>query len=255
MRPLRFSFPSERLVYGEPVIETLAETGSTNSDLLARLARGEDVTEGYWLRAERQSTGRGRLGRQWEGEKGNLYCSTVVRVRPGDPPPQTLTYAVSLAVFDTLQAVIADADGLALKWPNDVLFENAKIAGILLERQGSAIVVGIGVNIVHAPRVAGRETISLREIGTLEEPNAAVFIERLARHFAQRVAAWRSDRQMTLSKWQQLAHEPGAPLLVSNPDGSRQAGNFAGLENDGALRLRMPDGSYTRVYAGDVAPA
>ncbi|NVD43881.1 biotin--[acetyl-CoA-carboxylase] ligase [Qipengyuania atrilutea] len=242
------------MLHGEPVIETLAKTGSTNSDLLTRISRGEEVGEGFWLRAERQSSGRGRLGRQWEGEKGNLYCSTVVRVLPSDPPPQTLTYAVSLSVFETLQDLIADKSGLSLKWPNDVLFEGAKVAGILLERQGDTIVAGIGVNIVHAPQIAGRKTVSLREIGTLEEPNASVFIEKLAQNFAPRVSEWRSDPRAVMREWQTRSHEPGAPLLVSNPDGSRQAGNFAGLENDGALRLRMPDGSFTRVYAGDVTP-
>ncbi len=81
------------------MIETVATTGSTNADLVARLRAGESIPEGYWLRAETQTGGKGRSGRTWISPPGNLYTSTVVNLREGDPPPQTLALVIGLAVL------------------------------------------------------------------------------------------------------------------------------------------------------------
>ena len=136
------------------MIETVRETGSTNADLAARIAHSGYVAEGAWLLADRQTAGRGRLGRSWSDGAGNFMGSTVVHLRHGDPSPDTLALVAGLAVYE---AVVSRAGPeTMLKWPNDVLVDGAKLAGILLERIGDAVVIGIGVNLAAAPRFDDR---------------------------------------------------------------------------------------------------
>ncbi|MFN2260234.1 MAG: biotin--[acetyl-CoA-carboxylase] ligase, partial [Parasphingopyxis sp.] len=130
-------------------IITIAETGSTNDDL-KELAR-EGAAEGLWLRAERQTRGKGRRGRSWDSPAGNLYASTLVRLRDGDPAAASLALVAGVALWDALAGALGDAQGLQLKWPNDLLLGGAKLAGILLEREGEAVIVGCGVNLARHP--------------------------------------------------------------------------------------------------------
>jgi len=128
-------------------IRVVGETGSTNADLLAVAATG--AAEGQWLRAERQLAGRGRLGRNWSDGNGNLFASTIVRLRPDDPAAHTLTLVAAIALAE---AVSVFAPGVAtIKWPNDLMVGEAKLSGILLERSGEAVVVGFGVNLASHP--------------------------------------------------------------------------------------------------------
>ena len=143
------------------MIQTVAETGSTNADLAARLRSGERVGEGDWLVADRQVAGRGRQGRPWSDGAGNFMGSTVVRPGPSDPPAHTLTLAVALAAYETVLPLLADPRALSIKWPNDLLLNGAKLSGILLEREGDAVVIGIGVNLAQAPELPDRPTIAL----------------------------------------------------------------------------------------------
>src|SRR5436853_1339519 len=112
-------------------ILTVAETGSTNDDL-ASLAR-EGAAEGLWLRAERQTGGRGRQGREWHSPAGNLYASTLVRLRPADPPAPTLALVAAVALHEVASAFAGGAR-IEIKWPNDLMVGGAKLSGILLER-------------------------------------------------------------------------------------------------------------------------
>src|SRR5690606_37798044 len=116
-----------------PRIETVARTGSTSADLLARLAAGEALVEGQWLVADRQDAGRGRQGRRWLDAPGNFMGSTIVRLASGDPPAQTLSFAAAIAVYEAVLPRIAQPGSLLLKWPNDVLLLGAKFCGLLLE--------------------------------------------------------------------------------------------------------------------------
>src|SRR3954468_5499421 len=119
------------------MIRAVAETGSTNDDV-AVLAR-EGAPEGLWLRADRQTSGKGRQGRAWQSPPGNLHASTLVRLRPDDPPAPTLALVAAVALHEV---VTPHAPAATIKWPNDLLVDGAKLAGILLERQGDAVVVG-----------------------------------------------------------------------------------------------------------------
>ena len=233
------------------MIRTVPETGSTNADLLAALRAGERLTEGDWLVADRQTAGRGRQGREWFDGAGNFMGSTVVRLTPGDPPPASFALAAGLAVYEALVPLLPDPAPLRLKWPNDLTYAGAKLGGILLERQGEALVVGIGVNLAQAPRIDGRETRALAELGPA--PDRDLFAAVLAASFATELERWRSFGLDPLARrWQAAAHPPGTPLTVAPPGEEPVTGAFQGLTGDGALRLRLADGTVRVMHAGDV---
>ena len=229
------------------MIRIIAETGSTNADLLAL---GRDAREGDWLVARRQTAGKGRAGRQWEDGVGNFMGSTVVALRPGDPLPQTLALVTGLAVAEAVAAV-PGAPQVMLKWPNDLLVDGAKLAGILLERAGDSVVIGIGVNLLRAPQVAGRFTTALAGYGVSIDLGA--FADLLADRFSSALARWRGGGWDSLRvDWLARAHAVGTPLSVNDRDGRSISGEFAGLGGDGAALLRLADGTTRPIHAGDV---
>ena len=229
------------------MIRILDETGSTNADLLAL---GRDAREGDWLVARRQTEGKGRAGRRWEDGAGNFMGSTVVIVRPGDPLPQTLALVTGLAVAEAVGAVPGSPDGM-LKWPNDLLVDGAKLAGILLERAGDCVVIGVGLNLLRAPDVPGRKTTALADHGAGIDP--CDFAELLADCFAATLARWRGGAWDALREaWLARAHPIGTPLSVNDRDGQPITGTFAGLGGDGAALLRLADGTTRPIHAGDV---
>lgn len=225
-------------------IRALGETGSTNDDLAALAAAGEP--EGTWLRAERQSGGRGRQGRSWASPPGNLYASTLVRLRPGDPLAPSLALVAAVALHEAV-STWAPLAGIRIKWPNDLLAGEAKLAGILLERAGDAVVIGFGVNLAHHPDDLARPTTSIASlVGAAPEP--AAFLEQLTEVFARFLQTWRGAGLEPIRRtWLQRAHPVGTALTT--PEGE---GLFDGLDEGGALRLRLPHGEMRLVHAGDV---
>ena len=233
-------------------IEIVPQTGSTSADLLARLARGELVPEGYWLVADRQTAGRGRQGREWLDAPGNFMGSTVVCLTGREPPASTLSFVAALAVYEAILAQIGAPQLLQLKWPNDLLLAGDKLAGILLERSGEFAVVGIGVNLSAAPALPGRRAGKLAQVAPAPERDS--FARELAASFDRELDRWRQfGLGPLLSRWLAAAHPAGTALTVHAADGAIVAGRFAGLEPDGALRLRLADGSTRVIHAGDVA--
>ena len=221
--------------------------------MIQRVADGElGVTEGLWLRADRQQSGRGRLGRDWESPAGNVYTSTVVRLADGDPLAPTLAFVAAVAVHHTL-AAFAPAVSFQIKWPNDILTGGgAKISGILLERSGDAVIVGIGVNLVNHPAGLPRAVTSLAALG-IAPPNPQAFVEQLAAVFAAYLGQWRTHGLgAILSAWREFAHPIGTAMSVHLPDGAILAGSFDGLGDDGALNLRLADGAVRAIHAADV---
>lgn len=232
-----------------PPIRLVGETGSTNEDMKALAAAGEP--EGIWLRAERQTSGKGRMGRAWQGAAGNLYASTLVRLGPLDPPAYSLALVMAVAVHEAVSEFVG-AGVVSLKWPNDILAGNAKLCGMLLERVGDAIILGVGVNIVSAPALPDRETTCLRHLGAAS-CDAAHVLERIALCFDAGLARWRTyGLEPVIRAWQARAHPPGTPLAAELPDGERISGTFEGLDAQGALILRLADGVRRVIHAGDV---
>ena len=233
------------------------------------------VVEGVWLRAERQSSGRGRMGREWVSPVGNFYGSTVVRLRPSDPVAASLAFAAAVALEEAVSTFLCScegrslgsssgtpgtlgsclrrstAGGLALKWPNDLLLDGAKLSGILLERTDDAVVIGMGVNLAHHPDLPDRPTTSLAANATPVDP--AQFAETLAESFARWLARWRGEGLAPVrTRWLERAHPIGTALTARLPDGSAIDGLFHGLDGDGALILRLADGTARVIHAADV---
>ena len=232
-------------------IEFLVETGSTNADLVARLGSGERIGEGYWLVADRQSAGRGRQGREWFDGHGNFMGSTLVRPGPGDPLAPSLALVAGLAVWEAVSHYVNDPSRLQLKWPNDLMWDGAKLAGILLEGASDNVVVGIGVNHAAAPELPDRRTDALSELGP--PPERDTFARTLASCFAAECERWRLyGLEPMLTRWQSVAHPVGTTLTVHEPGAQPVSGAFAGLDAVGALRLQLDDGAIRTVHAGDV---
>ena len=229
-------------------IRTISETGSTNDDLAA-LAR-EGAAEGLWLRAERQTGGRGRQGREWHSPSGNLYASTLVRLRPGDPPAPTLALVAAVALHEVASAFAGD-NRIEIKWPNDLLVAGAKLSGILLERLDDAVVVGFGVNLAEHPDQTVRPATSFAALGG--SPGAELFLQALADSFARWLAVWRDEGLAPIRlRWLAAAHPRGTALSTHTASGAWVDGVFDGLDESGALRLRLADGTAQVVHAGDV---
>lgn len=233
------------------MIEYLAETGSTNADLAVRIRAGELVSEGHWLVTDRQLSGRGRGGREWFDGLGNFMGSTLVRPGHGDPPVGTLALAVGLAVQKAVAVHLPESRSAVLKWPNDVMVGTAKLAGILLEREGDAVIVGIGVNLAVAPEIEGRETVALSAFGGA--PDLNLFASELARFFGLELERWRTfGIGPIVGRWLQAGHSVGTSLEVGEPGEEPLRGTFAGLAADGALQLRLVDGTTRIIHAGEV---
>lgn len=233
------------------MIRTVPQTGSTNADLLARLRQGEFIPEGEWLVAERQTAGRGRQGRAWCDGAGNFMGSSVVRLADRDPPAASLSLVVGLALYEAVQPLVSHSAALMLKWPNDLLLGGAKLAGILLEREGGSIVVGIGVNLAAAPDLPDRTTTALAHHGVT--PDRELFTTSLAASLERELERWRSfGLDPLIRRWESVAHRHGTPLSVQQPGEEPIVGAFAGLTEDGALRLRLAGGATRVIHGGDV---
>ena len=207
------------------------------------------AAEGDWLVALAQDAGRGRQGRHWQSLDGNFFGSTVVQLRPGDPPAPSLALAAGLALIEAVDAA-APGRALMLKWPNDLMLGGAKLGGILLERSSDRVVAGFGVNLATAPEIEGRATGHLAAAVT---PQA--FAPLLAASFARLLGAWRMAASDAFARaWLQRAHPPGTALTVHSGPGETVCGAFAGIEPDGALRLDVT-GKIQVIRAGDVVLA
>ena len=212
----------------------------------------QGALEGLWLRADAQDGGRGRLGRQWESPVGNLFASTIVRLRDTDPAPSTLAFVAVLAAHDVVRQ-IAPHVAIQIKWPNDLLSsDGAKLCGILLERVGNAIVIGTGVNLVWHPADLDRKVSDLRTLGATP-PNPQIAVEMLAEIFQRWLSIWRDTGLVAvIRQWEAHAHPKGSALVANLPDGEELQGLYAGLNDDGALLLRLADGSIRAIHAADI---
>ena len=222
--------------------------GSTN-DEARRLGR-EGAPAGTVVCADEQTAGRGRQARHWYSPPGNLYLSLLLRPAVAPARLAELAFVSALAVADTADALLPPTVRASLKWPNDVLANGAKIAGILLEQADGALVVGIGLNILHAPEQASYQVTTLAACGGLATVDGArsILLDRVARH----LQVWEEDGFAPVrAAWLVRAHPVGSALRVTL-QGRSVSGQFAGLDDDGALLLHLPEG-LRRIVAGEVA--
>jgi BirA family biotin operon repressor/biotin-[acetyl-CoA-carboxylase] ligase len=233
----------------------LASVGSTMDEAWARAEAGE--AGNLWIVADRQTKGRGRSGRTWVSDKGNLFATLLLRdACPARHAPQ-LVFVAALALCDAVAAAARPAPGrLSLKWPNDLLLDGAKVSGILAEsRHGGAgeapiAAIGFGVNVMHAPEGTPYPVTDLRAGGL--SAGRDDLLAALAGSMALRIAQWRRGDGFSKirTQWLELAHPPGTALRIKLTSGD-VAGSFAGLDAEGRLLIACA-GKVLRVDAGDV---
>lgn len=226
---------------------------STN-DEAHRLIASDQIHDLTVIQARQQSSGRGRRGREWLSPPGNLYFSVIIDTsdRPFGGAPLGLVAAIALV--DTLSSLTLGSR-FSCKWPNDVMADRRKLAGMLLETaaNGRWLILGIGVNIAHAPADELVETpaVSLAQLGY--QGTAELILEAFCHHFGPKITLWRTHGFGSFQpQWVERAYGLDQIIRVRLPDQTIQ-GRFVGLDSDGALLLAdAATGEIKRILAGDV---
>ena len=247
---------------GAPIpILRFDEIDSTNAEARRRAEAGEPGP--LWITALRQNAGRGRRGRSWETGSGNLAATLLLSL---DKPPAEaalISFVTALAVAD-LAAEYVPPSLVKLKWPNDVMVAERKVSGVLIESgkapgqgQGEALwlAVGCGVNLKTPPANTERPATALAEhlrADIATPPTPAQALDRLSQAFQYWLAVWgQQGVTPVLDAWTDRAQGIGA-TCTARLDQESVEGVAEGLDTDGALRLRLPDGLIRRITAGDV---
>lgn len=236
---------------------SLAEVDSTNAEAARLAAAGSGPC---WILAGRQTGGRGRRGRGWDSPRGNFHATLLTY--PADPPATVAlrSFAAALALREALVALTGQTGAFALKWPNDVLLNGGKLAGILLESAGKGdrvahLAIGIGVNLVAAPDPADLEPQALTPVSLLEATGQRIAPETLLSHLAPAFAAWES----------RLTDEGFAPLreawlaqaarrgetITARTQTETLTGTFEDIDQTGALILATARGRHA-IPAADI---
>jgi BirA family transcriptional regulator, biotin operon repressor / biotin---[acetyl-CoA-carboxylase] ligase len=241
----------------------LSETGSTNADAMRFALSGEALP--IWVVAERQTAGRGRAGRSWASEPGNLQASLAFS---SDAPLQKageLSLLAGIALIDAIRAIspLAETGRLRLKWPNDLLIGHAKAGGILVETTtargeptfhggaGFLAVIGFGLNVATSPGTLGRAVASLAGNGLSVTPDAV--LDSLADHCDGWIARWDNGQgfEAIRQAWLERAGPLGEPITIQSASGPISA-TYRGLTSCGAL-LADINGKIETITYGDVA--
>ncbi|NJC42244.1 BirA family biotin operon repressor/biotin-[acetyl-CoA-carboxylase] ligase [Brevundimonas alba] len=235
----------------------LDQIDSTNAEARRRAEAGE--TGPLWISARRQTEGRGRRGRAWENGDGNLAATLLLTTRKPPAEAAQVTFIAALAVADLLDGY-APPSLVTIKWPNDVMLAGEKVSGVLVESGahpagGLWLAIGVGINLADAPTGTERPATALaRHLrGDVTSPPS---IETAAAHLAKAFAVW-------LERWQSLGFEPildawqARTAGLNGPAVARLGhetveGRAEGVAPDGALKLRLADGTLRLISAGDV---
>ena len=230
--------------------------GSTNSEALNLARRGEHGP--LWVKADRQTAGRGRRGRAWISQPGNLYATLLLTApAPAEHWPE-LSFVAALAVHDSIVDLAARIEPmLAIKWPNDLLLGGKKFAGILIEGENgerAAVAVGIGVNCASHPADTGYPATDLAAAGAAVSPSA--LFRALTAKMLERLAQWNrgEDFPVIRADWLARAAGVGDDVRVRLADRDIN-GRFEAIDETGGLVLRLPDGTARTIAAGDVVMA
>ena len=244
-----------RISLGDIRHEALSDTSSTNTECLARARAGDSGL--LWVTAERQTGGRGRRGRPWVSERGNLYASLLLI----DPAPierlASLPLAIAVAVHQAIRSVLPPgAEPLEVKWPNDILIGRKKTCGILVEGERladgrHAVVIGIGINVSVMPDNPIYPVTCLRDQGSAASPEE--LFAHLFASMAETLDIWDEGQGIAevTARWRAVACGIGEKITVNLPDRSI-SGYFAGIDDNGLLMLDTGAGRMMAIAAGDV---
>lgn len=240
--------------YGRRVLDEVDSTLNEAARIAPTLAGPE------WILALRQTAARGRRGRAWSNPEGNFSATLALRLEGAPHQAALRSFVAALALFDACVAVTGRPDGFSLKWPNDVLLNGGKLAGILLESAGAAgsvmpLFIGIGVNLAEAPPGELVEARALRPVSLAGETGVRVapeeFLTELAAAFARYEAQFRSLGFAPIrDAWLARAARLGQPVTARTGT-SETHGTFETVDAEGQLVLMTPAGR-VRIPAADV---
>lgn len=233
----------------------LGDVGSTNLECLKRAREGD--AGNLWITANRQLQGRARRGRAWVSEPGNLYASLLLV----DPAPATalasLPLAVAVAVHSAITRVMPPGiSPPTIKWPNDILIGGAKVSGILLESEALpdgrfAVVIGCGINVMHAPEDVMYPTTTLHRAGS--GISSEVLFGRLCLAMAQELDIWDGGRGIAAVRQAWLEHAEGKGRQITVRMADRViTGTFKDIDQTGCLVIKDRNGTTQSIAAGDV---
>ncbi len=228
--------------------------GSTNDEAKRLALAGEQGP--LWIHADRQTRGRGRRSRQWQSPPGNLAATGLYYWDGPLAQSAQLGFVAALAVIETASQWVQQPQALAIKWPNDILLGDAKLAGILLESGQSAhgghwIAVGIGLNIEDAPKDLPYPATALRNHlhGAAQSPKSGEVLDEVIARFESWHARLQKEGFAPVRLgWLSRAYGLGKPIKTS----TGQVGVFEDLSAEGALLLRMNTGRSIEISAGEV---
>jgi BirA family transcriptional regulator, biotin operon repressor / biotin---[acetyl-CoA-carboxylase] ligase len=232
------------------------ELDSTNEEA-KRLARGGGC-HGAVIWAKKQTDGKGRLGRNWVSSEGNLFVSILLQPEKPMKDFSQLSFVAAVAAIEAMQPLLPPGKALQCKWPNDIILDNRKAGGILLEsfqiNGESWVVVGIGVNIESCPPRAEFPATCLKEAG-VELVSAKIVLSRFIHHFIESYNQWNLKGFLPTRKaWMQYAWGVGTRVVARWPDGEA-TGIAEGIDRDGSLILSPSPGKRQLVHAADIFPA
>lgn len=248
-RPVRLP-PAYRLVRHDSVDSTMDE---------ARRLAETGAEDGTLVWAREQTTGRGRQGRTWTSPPGNLYLSLVLRPECEPSEAVQLGFVTALAIGDAIGAVSPPVN-VTYKWPNDVLLNHGKVAGILLESRSLAgggidhLILGCGINIVSAPLDTPYQATCLHDEGASQVDDIEL-LEAFGRHMLTWTSRWLDNGFAAVrSRWLQHAERKGERIELRLPS-ETLAGVFEDIDPNGYLLLTLDDGTRRRISSGDVFPS
>lgn len=232
-------------------VKTLDVTTSTNDDIRKKALDGEE--EGLVIKAKYQTDGKGRMGRYWNSPEGNLYTSLLLRPRVSLKEAAFYSFVAALAVLGAIQKIAPRLD-VKLKWPNDVLVNNRKISGIMIETSGEKdgriewLMIGVGINVFTHPMDTPFPATSFFDEGIRAE------VDDVLEAFLTELEQWRQTLihdgfSPVRRAW--LASARGGEMIVRLPSGERR-GFFSGIDEEGRLILRLEDGTEEAIHTGDV---
>ena len=231
---------------------------STNTEAMRQAAAGAEGP--LWVTADRQLKGKGRGGRSWASDTGNLYASYLTSVQTATRNLVQLPLVAGVAVYDAItKSVGSNVKYLAIKWPNDLLVGEEKIAGILVESIAGdpagdrfTIIIGIGINLTTHPLDRSRTATDLAAQG-YRIPRTAI-LETLAPALAYWLDIWQTEGGFAEVRqaWLDRSIDAGQLITVHGPDGSC-SGTFQGIDEHGALQLLGDAGVIELIHFGDVS--
>jgi len=230
---------------------------STNEEA-KRLAKGGGC-HGAVVWARQQTGGKGRLGRNWVSAEGNLFVSILLQPEKSLAEFSQLSFVAAVAAIEAVEGMLPQGLTLQCKWPNDILLDERKLGGILLESfkaeasGKSWVVVGVGINVDSFPPRTEFPATCLKEAG-VELVSAKIILSRFVHHFIERYNEWNLKGFAPIrKKWTQVAWGLDSRICARLPEGNIE-GICQGIDAQGGLWLRLDNGKKHQVHAADVFP-